>query len=476
MNTNHIDKEIYRTIIENYFRAFATGDFSQVQFSSGVQFLSPISGLTMKGREEVANFVGGVSTRVSKVNILYTSIDYPNASGVWQMLTTKGTLYTLHNYFTLNEDGMIYIWPMFDPKAVMDNPPALLQWLRGEGYYEIAAQVPKQPTGVTISKSKRLFVNFPRWVDVPSPSVGEIVADGSLVPYPNEEMNQWDGNSGESARTHFVCVHTVYMDPDENLWILDPGNPQHKGVVPGGAKLVKVNLASNHVERTYTFPEEVVLTNSYVNKMRFGHGHAFITDSDAGAIIVLDLHSGKSRRLLDNHYSTKAEPGMEVAVDGKVLPFARVHSDGIAMDPDGKYIYYKALVGRILYRVPIKALLDESLTTEQLGDQVESVAVTESSGGMEFDSQGNLYITGVQEEAIKVLRPDGRYEFFARATNFLWPDTIAISHDGELYFTASQLHLMPGYHDGKDLRKPPYNIFRLKLTPEPPAPAHPAGH
>jgi sugar lactone lactonase YvrE len=82
---------------------------------------------------------------------------------------------------------------------------------------------------------------------------------------------------------------------------------------------------------------------------------------------------------------------------------------------------------------------------------------------MEFDAQGNLYITGVQEEAIKVLRPDGTYRFFARATNFQWPDTITISDDGYLIFTASQLHLMPGYHQGEDLRKPPYNIFRLKI-------------
>jgi hypothetical protein len=146
----------------------------------------------------------------------------------------------------------------------------LLQWLRGEGYYEIAAQVPKQPTGVTVSKAGRIFVNFPRWVDEPSPSVGEIAKDRSLIPYPNEEMNKWDGNPGESALTHFVCVHNVFVERDDILWILDPASPQHYGAVPGGAKLAKVNRTTNNVERTYTFPEDVVLHNSYVNKMRFG--------------------------------------------------------------------------------------------------------------------------------------------------------------------------------------------------------------
>jgi hypothetical protein len=134
MSTQELDKETYRHIIETYFRAFGTGDFSQVQFSSQIQFLSPISGVTMKGREAVVRFVSGVSTRVSAVNIMSTTIDFPTASGVWQMTTTRGVQYTLNNFFRLDGEGLAYIWPMFDPKAVMNDPAGLLQWLTGEGY------------------------------------------------------------------------------------------------------------------------------------------------------------------------------------------------------------------------------------------------------------------------------------------------------------------------------------------------------
>jgi hypothetical protein len=134
MSTQELDKETYRHIIETYFRAFGTGDFSQVQFSSQIQFLSPISGVTMKGREAVVKFVSGVSTRVSAVNIMSTTIDFPTASGVWQMTTTQGVQYTLNNFFRLDGEGLAYIWPMFDPKAVMNDPAGLLQWLTGEGY------------------------------------------------------------------------------------------------------------------------------------------------------------------------------------------------------------------------------------------------------------------------------------------------------------------------------------------------------
>lgn len=461
MSMRELAKETYRQIIENYFRAFGTGDFSHVQFSSQIEFLSPISGVTMKGRDAVGNFVSGVSTRVSAVNIISTAVDFPVASGVWQMTTTKGVQYTLHNFFRLDGEGLVYIWPMFDPKAVVSDPAGLLQWLKGEGYYDVAVRTQKQPTGVTISRTGRIFVNFPRWIDYPWPSVGEVAQDGSLIPYPNEAINIWDGAPGESARDHFVCVHTLYADKEDALWILDPASPGQMGVIEGGPKLVKVNLASNEVERVYHFDGDIAPPKAYLNKVRFAHGYAFITDSNLGAIVAVNLATGQARRLLEDHHSTKGEPDVQIAVDGLAYKFTPIHADGIAIDPTLEYIYYKALTGRTLYRVAISGLIDESLSLEALGNLVESVAVTEPTGGIEFDGQGNLYLAAVGEDAIKVLRPNGRIEFFARATDFLWPDTIAISPEGDLLFTASQIHLMPAHNGGIDRRTPPFQVFRL---------------
>jgi sugar lactone lactonase YvrE len=468
MSPQELDKETYRNIIETYFRSFGTGDFSQVRFSSHVQFLSPISGNTMNGREEVINFVSGVATRVSAVNIISTAVDFPTASGVWQMTTTKGVQYTLHNFFRLDGEGLVYIWPMFDPKAVMNDPPGLLQWLTGNGYFSNAVRAPKQFSGVTISKTGRIFVNFPRWIDEPTPSVAEVAADGSLVPYPNEAINAWDKTSGESAQGHFVCVQSVFVDEEDTLWILDPASPDFREVVLGGAKLLKVSLATNEIERVYHFDQESAPAKSYLNDVRIAHGFAFMSDSGLGAIIVLNLSTGKVRRLLEDHASTKAERDVEPVIGGHQWKFAdgttpQVHSDGIAIDPKLEYVYYKALTGRTLYRVAIAALLDESLSPKALGNLVERVAITEPTDGLEFDAQGNLYMTALQANAIKVLRPDGRIELFATASDFLWPDSITISRDGDLLFSASQFHLMPAFNEGVDMRMPPYKVFRLKL-------------
>jgi sugar lactone lactonase YvrE len=468
MKKQELDKETYRRIIDDYFRAFGTGDFSNVKFSSQVEFLSPISGITMKGVEEVGRFVTGVSTRVVEVNVIAINVDFPTAAGVWQMRTSKGVLYTLHNFFRLDGEGLVYIWPMFDPKAVMDDPPGLLQWLTGIGYYDVAVRAPKQLAGVTISKKGRIFVNFPRWIDEPTPSVAEVAADGSLIPYPNETINVWDKTAGDSARERLVCVQSVEVDQDDALWILDPASPNFEGVVPGGPKLIKVNLETNEVVRTYAVDEQGAPRMAYLNDVRFADGHAFISDSGLGAIVVIDLATGKVRRLLDDHPSTKAEPDCVPVIGGRPFRFdngttPQVHIDGIAIDPTRKWVYYKPLIGRTLYRVPISALLDESLSAKVVGNRVEQVAVTEPTDGLEFDAKGNLYMTSLEWGAIRILRPDGRIDIFSRANDLLWPDSIAISCNGDLLVSASQFHLMPAFNGGEDKRTAPFKVFRINL-------------
>jgi sugar lactone lactonase YvrE len=329
----------------------------------------------------------------------------------------------------------------------------------------VVLRAPKQLTGVAVSKAGRIFVNFPRWVGVPTPSVAEVAADGSLTPYPDTAWNGWSKAKGD-AKKQFVCVQSVFVDETDMLWILDPASPAFHGVVPGGAKLLRVDLAKNQVERVYSFNKKVAPPKSYLNDVRIAKGHAFLTESGLGAIVVLDLATGAARRLLAGHPSTKAEADVAPVIDG--APWRgedgkppQVHSDSIALDVKREHLYYQALTGKTLYRVPIDALLDVKLSPDALGARVERVATTQPTDGMEFDAQGNLYMTALEESAIKVLHPDGKLEILAQSAEFEWPDSIAITSKGELYFTASQIHRMPGFYGGVDRRKLPFLVFQL---------------
>ncbi len=299
------------------------------------------------------------------------------------------------------------------------------------------------PTGVTVSHSHRIFVNFPRWGDDVPFTVAELV-NGKAVAYPNAEINAWPGRSlpnpnafmdGSADQTHFVSVQSVVVDPADRLWVLDTGAPKLKDVVPGGAKLVCIDLATNTVVKTILLPPEVAGTNSYMNDVRFDlrggdtgpqdpqtmvgsspaanpnapppdpshpaaqrspgqltsqpasgqgtgiHGTAYITDSSSpgpNAIIVVDLATGKARRRLNQHISTQSEPGFLMFAEGqpiyKTEPGKPPEPNVFAVD--GIAI---SADGNELYYCPINSTKLYAVSTEALRDRNKSDAQVEST-------------------------------------------------------------------------------------------------
>jgi sugar lactone lactonase YvrE len=322
----------------------------------------------------------------------------------------------------------------------------------------VVAESPRQWTGVAVSAAGRLFVNFPRWsANVPI-SVAEIEADGNIRPYPDTEWNSW--STGTSPGDHFVCVQSVYVDADDDLWILDPASPYLQGVVEGGAKLMRVDLDADQVEQTIFFDAGIAPPQSYLNDVRVDtrNQRAYLTDSGLGALIVVDLTSGESRRVLAEHPSTRAED-IVLTVGGRELrqpdgsPFA-VHSDGIALHPSGDYVYFQALTGRNLYRVATRWLSDASLGEEELGGRVEHVVEGGACDGIIFDAGGRLYLSALEEDAVKRLLPSGSVETVVSSPLLAWPDSFAIGPDGSLYVTTSQIHL--GQNPGS-----PYRVWKV---------------
>ena len=318
----------------------------------------------------------------------------------------------------------------------------------------------RQWTGVAVSKKGRIFVNFPRWSDDVPVSVAEVTKKGGIKPFPNEKWNIWDPNL--SPEEHFVCVQSVYVDGHDYLWILDAGNPKFQGVIPGGPKLVKVDLQHNEVVKTILFDNTIALPDSYLNDVRVDtrREFAYITDSGAGGIIVVNLVAAHSRRLLENHPSTKSEDialtigGREWRRPDGSLP--RVHADGIAMDRAGRYLYYQALTGRTLYRIDMRWLRLDGFSDEWLDTRVESLAESGASDGLICGSDDAVYISAIEENAIKRFTKEGRVETLVQDPRLSWPDSFAVDKKGALYVTTSQIHL------GTE-RTEPYKIF--KLTP-----------
>ncbi|MDQ2637512.1 MAG: major royal jelly family protein, partial [Actinomycetota bacterium] len=136
------------------------------------------------------------------------------------------------------------------------------------------------PTGVSVSHTGRIFVNFPKWGDDVGFTVAEI-RDGQLLPYPDEPFNNSVSDSDPNA---LVSVQSVVVDPVDRLWILDTGSPMFRPTSRGGPKLVCVDLERDEVVQVVLFAENVALPTTYLNDVRFDlrrgqGGAAFITDS-----------------------------------------------------------------------------------------------------------------------------------------------------------------------------------------------------
>ena len=336
------------------------------------------------------------------------------------------------------------------------------------------------PTGVTVSQTGRIFVNFPRWGDPVAATVAELV-DGQAVPYPNAEVTAL--NLADAAET-FVSVQSVVVDPDDRLWVLDTSSINFAPVVEGGPKLVGIDLSTNEIFKTIRFSGDVVLPTTYLNDVRFDlrrgeGGVAYITDSSGtgpNGIIVVDLASGTSRRLLNNHPSTRAQKNFLPFVEGRPLmervpneppKYLALGSDGIALGSDGSRLYYCPLASRRLYSVSTDALLDASLSAAQVAETVRDEGMKPASDGLEADAEGRIYATAYEQNAVARLKPNGFYETVVSNPRILWPDTLSLAGDGYLYFTANQLHRQASYHNGQDLRVKPYSLFRVKVDAAP---------
>lgn len=333
------------------------------------------------------------------------------------------------------------------------------------------------PTGVTVSREGRVFVNYPRWEDPITATVVEL-RDGQEVPYPSAEMN--DPNNPD----HLFSVQSVVVDPRNRLWALDTGSV-NMGPIKGQqwAKLVGIDLSTNKVFRTIRFPPTVVLPTTYLNDVRFdmrrGEGLAFITDSSSSGpngIIVVDLASGRSWRKLNDHPSTKADKNFVAVMDGEPLMIrqqgqppkpAAVGADGIALSADGSRLFYCPLSSRALYSVDVTSLADERQPDTEVAKTVRKEQRSFASDGLEADAQGRIYLTDWEHNGIVLRTGENQFGPLISDPRLLWPDTLSLSSDGYLYVTANQLHRQGNFHNGQDMRKKPYQLFRLKVDGTP---------
>ena len=314
----------------------------------------------------------------------------------------------------------------------------------------------KEPIGnVAVSRDGRIFFT----VHPESRPTGNKLLEyvrGAAVPYP----------SGAAQGELFDTVLGVAIDRFNRLWTLDHGNHGMHS-----ARIIAFDLDTGEIVRDQVLPPEIAPAGSFLQDLQVSADGNTIVIADASfwrkspALVIYDVQTGDARRILEKHPSVSAEDHVirnnnrEMKFLGGIVAL-RGGVDGIALGPE--WLYYGAISGSRLYRVPLSSLRDASLPERQLLNRVERVADKPLSDGMSIDVEGNVYITDVEHNAISVVTGAGELRTLLRSTDIRWPDALSFGPDGYLYVADSALgDIILQSRESVDAGGP-YRIFRFR--------------
>ena len=367
-------------------------------------------------------------------------------------------------------------------KAEAASSDARIATHQGAQGLELAftANAPSTPTGLAISRSGRRFVMMPRFDAKVPYTLGEVLPGGEVRPYPDLPTNQPDPDRPQARLFH---VPNGVFDRDDTLWCLDAGLPDGAGPpVKGGAKLVQIDLAQNRIRRVVPLEAGITPTSS-LNDLRVdirdGYARAYVTDqgqAGEGAILAVDLDTGRVVRRLAGHASTASQKGLLKLVEDRAVlqrkgegpaPPVQGGANGIALSPDGRRLYYAPLIGRHLYAVETAALLDPETSDAGVAAGVTDLGEKGMTGGLATDSRDRVYLALQEFNAVGRRDPDGSVTILASDPRLIWADTFWITPDRWLHISAAQVNRRPEFNGGQDRQEPPYAILRMKIDADP---------
>jgi sugar lactone lactonase YvrE len=265
----------------------------------------------------------------------------------------------------------------------------------------------------------------------------------------------------------FDTVLSMRIDRQGRLWTLD-----HARYGRGQPRLIAFDPATGREVHRYDFPSDVAGLLSMLNDFQVAPDgdHIYIAEASpiAGtpAVIVYDVATRTSRRLLDGHPSVRTEdyriqaPGRDMTLFG--LYTLRIGIDTIALDRRGEWLYFGPVTGATLWRVRTADLDDTSLSPDALGAKVEAFAPKPISDGASSDDQGRIYLTDPEHSAVLALEPGRRLRTLVKDPKLRWPDGLSFGPDGSLYVTCSALQDVLFRTAAARREHAPYQIYRFK--------------
>ncbi|MDO6445425.1 L-dopachrome tautomerase-related protein [Colwellia sp. 1_MG-2023] len=324
--------------------------------------------------------------------------------------------------------------------------------------------------GITVTPDGRIVISM-HPLDNPKYRVVEVMANGTKKPFPTVDWA--DGPEiGKVGLTSVIGVHT---DSNGIVWILDMGSE----TTP--AQFIAWDSVKNKLHNTIIIDQVALQPNSFIQDFAIDekHGKIYIADMTFGnfmgatkpAIIVVDVKTGKSKRVLENTEQLMPED-IDIVIEASLLASKtkegktnnlRFGLNPIAIDEANNWLYFGAFSGTKIYRLPTSLIADSKTSSNKLKKSIEVFGPKNPSDGIAFAPGGGILATDLENSAIG-LTTKGKYQTLIKDKKLSWPDSLAVSN-GYIYVTQDQLHQHPAFSQGLGNAKAPYTLYRFKYQP-----------
>ena len=298
-----------------------------------------------------------------------------------------------------------------------------------------------RPANIAISNNGRMFVTGHPIVGSDK-KVIEVSKIGKNSVYPNIKY------ADSSNKNNSIIKDTIgiTVDSKDNLWLLDMSMKQFVVWDIGKNKLNKIIKIPESVIKTTSFLQDFILDEKRNRLIIADMTQADLKSKPTPAFIVVDINTGKASRFAESHFSMM--PDIE---GGFAL-------NPISIDPSFSWVYFGALNGKKIYRVPASSFNDE----ESVLQNIEFYAPKPYSDGIKVDEKENVYITDIEKQAIGLSNKSGYKVISMLPEGQTWPDGLVIK-DNYLYAVVNQLNRTAALNNGVDVSKPPYLIIKTKI-------------
>ncbi|APX18015.1 hypothetical protein BWR17_19180 (plasmid) [Phaeobacter inhibens] len=302
---------------------------------------------------------------------------------------------------------------------------------------EIVASFDTRPGNPSITPDGRIFMTVHPLAH-PDTKMIEITATGQQNAYPNAEIASGEGSA-------FKAPLSVRTDDNGVAWIVDLGAREIWGW--------DTNI--NQEVARIAIPADVLLSTSFVQDFALDQkrNRIIIADMTQGdlqsapvpAFVTVDLETGAAARIAESH------PALMPEMEGG---FAL---NPITIDPDYEWVYFGAMHGHTLYRVPAVAF-DEG---GDVAGQIMAYGPKPYSDGITVDGSGNVYVNDIEAHAIGVTTSDD-YKIIANLPEGQsWPDGISFGGDGFVYATLNQLERSAALNGGTETGTGKFDLIRV---------------